>query len=129
MLLVPHPVILPHLPTYQHHVGHHPTPTPLLPPPAARPAWYDFLNSKPPPNYVAGLGRGATGFTTRSDNGPARAAPDLPARSASATAAPTVGHWRGRPPDEDDGEVDDGGDEEKGYDENQKFDEFKGKAH
>ncbi|CAI9109281.1 OLC1v1009073C1 [Oldenlandia corymbosa var. corymbosa] len=32
----------------------------------------DFLNTKPPPNYVAGLGRGATGFTTRSDIGPAR---------------------------------------------------------
>lgn len=29
---------------------------------------------KPPPGYVAGLGRGATGFTTRSDIGPARAA-------------------------------------------------------
>lgn len=27
---------------------------------------------KPPPGYVAGLGRGATGFTTRSDIGPAR---------------------------------------------------------
>ncbi|KAL6125494.1 hypothetical protein ACLB2K_073551 [Fragaria x ananassa] len=27
----------------------------------------DFLNSKPPANYVAGPGRGATGFTTRSD--------------------------------------------------------------
>jgi hypothetical protein len=26
----------------------------------------------PPTNYVAGLGRGATGFTTRSDIGPAR---------------------------------------------------------
>ncbi|KAH6821826.1 pre-mRNA splicing factor-like protein [Perilla frutescens var. hirtella] len=31
----------------------------------------DFFNSKPPSNYVAGLGRGATGFTTRSDIGPA----------------------------------------------------------
>mmetsp|Transcript_33560 Transcript_33560/g.94959 ORF Transcript_33560/g.94959 Transcript_33560/m.94959 type:complete len:924 (+) Transcript_33560:85-2856(+) len=31
-----------------------------------------------PSNYVAGLGRGATGFTTRSDIGPARAAPDMP---------------------------------------------------
>jgi pre-mRNA-processing factor 6 len=26
----------------------------------------------PPPGYVAGLGRGATGFITRSDIGPAR---------------------------------------------------------
>jgi pre-mRNA-processing factor 6 len=29
----------------------------------------DFLKKQPPPNYVAGLGRGATGFTTRSDVG------------------------------------------------------------
>jgi pre-mRNA-processing factor 6 len=44
---------------------------------------FNFLNSKPPANYVAGLGRGATGFTTRSDIGPARAAaPDLPDKSA-----------------------------------------------
>ena len=43
----------------------------------------EFLNTKPPPNYVAGLGRGATGFTTRSDIGSARAAPDLPDRSAT----------------------------------------------
>ncbi|GJM91116.1 hypothetical protein PR202_ga07460 [Eleusine coracana subsp. coracana] len=108
-----------------------PTPTPLPPPSvpaqpaaAARPARYDFLNSKPPANYVAGLGRGATGFTTRSDIGPARAAPDLPDRSAAA-AAPAIGRGRGKPPGEDDGD-DDGGDEEKGYDENQKFDEFEG---
>lgn len=31
-----------------------------------------FLTMAPPPNYVAGLGRGASGFTTRSDIGPAR---------------------------------------------------------
>ncbi|PWN28163.1 hypothetical protein BDZ90DRAFT_231922 [Jaminaea rosea] len=31
-----------------------------------------FLSMAPPPNYVAGLGRGASGFTTRSDIGPAR---------------------------------------------------------
>lgn len=36
---------------------------------------YDFLNQKAPENYVAGLGRGATGFTTRSDLGPAREGP------------------------------------------------------
>ncbi|RCV17769.1 hypothetical protein SETIT_3G246400v2 [Setaria italica] len=65
-------------------------------------------------------GRGATGFTTRSDIGPARAAPDLADRSAAA-AGPGVGHG-GKAPGEDDG----GGDEEKGYDENQKFDEFEG---
>ncbi len=32
----------------------------------------DFLHKKAPAGYVAGLGRGATGFTTRSDLGPAR---------------------------------------------------------
>ena len=30
------------------------------------------FNTSAPINYVAGLGRGATGFTTRSDIGPAR---------------------------------------------------------
>ncbi|KAL3821500.1 hypothetical protein ACJIZ3_007405 [Penstemon smallii] len=73
----------------------------------------EFLNSKPPPNYVAGLGRGATGFTTRSDIGPARANPDR-----SAAAGPIV---RGRGKCDDDQE-----DEEKGYNANQKFDEFEG---
>ena len=38
---------------------------------------------KPPPGYVPGLGRGAVGFTTRSDIGPARAsAPDAAAATA-----------------------------------------------
>lgn len=32
----------------------------------------DFIGKPAPANYVAGLGRGATGFTTRSDIGPAR---------------------------------------------------------
>ncbi|KAF2495352.1 hypothetical protein BU16DRAFT_572727 [Lophium mytilinum] len=35
----------------------------------------DFLSMEAPENYVAGLGRGATGFTTRSDLGPAREGP------------------------------------------------------
>ncbi|KAJ2891455.1 U4/U6 x U5 tri-snRNP complex subunit Prp1, partial [Coemansia aciculifera] len=34
----------------------------------------DFLGKPAPPGYVAGLGRGAAGFTTRSDIGPAREA-------------------------------------------------------
>lgn len=33
------------------------------------------MSQKAPENYVAGLGRGATGFTTRSDLGPAREGP------------------------------------------------------
>lgn len=36
---------------------------------------HDFLSQPAPENYVAGLGRGATGFTTRSDLGPARDGP------------------------------------------------------
>ncbi|KAJ2685762.1 U4/U6 x U5 tri-snRNP complex subunit Prp1 [Coemansia spiralis] len=36
------------------------------------PVTKDFLGKPAPPGYVAGLGRGATGFTTRSDIGPAR---------------------------------------------------------
>ncbi|CAH0014724.1 unnamed protein product [Clonostachys rhizophaga] len=35
----------------------------------------DFLSQPAPENYVAGLGRGATGFTTRSDLGPTREGP------------------------------------------------------
>lgn len=86
----------------------------------------DFLSTKPPANYVAGLGRGATGFTTRSDIGPARAAPDLPDRSAAAIGAPGasgVGRGRGKGLGEEEEEEEN---EEKGYDENQKFDEFEG---
>ncbi|XP_042501431.1 protein STABILIZED1 [Macadamia integrifolia] len=88
----------------------------------------EFLNSKPPPNYVAGLGRGATGFTTRSDIGPARAAPDLPDRSATtiggAATGAAVGRGRGKGPGGEEEEEDEA--DEKGYDENQKFDEFEG---
>lgn len=37
----------------------------------------DFIGKPAPANYVAGLGRGAAGFTTRSDIGPARETQDL----------------------------------------------------
>lgn len=58
----------------------------------------DFLKQKAPENYVAGLGRGATGFTTRSDLGPAREGPSneqiqeaLAKRAAAlGAAAPTA---------------------------------------
>ncbi|GFZ05692.1 pre-mRNA splicing factor-like protein [Actinidia rufa] len=114
-------------------VGHNSTLTLLFPllggmqapvPPKAR---LEFLNTKPPPNYVAGLGRGATGFTTRSDIGPARAAPDLPDRSATTiggVGAAGVGRGRGKGPGEEEEEEEEA--EDKGYDENQKFDEFEG---
>lgn len=36
----------------------------------------DFLNMKPPPNYKPGVGRGATGFTTRADLAPLTGVPD-----------------------------------------------------
>jgi len=44
-------------------------------------------NSAAPINYVAGLGRGATGFTTRSDIGPARVAPEADGGAAGAAPA------------------------------------------
>ncbi|KAK3077919.1 hypothetical protein LTS18_008911, partial [Coniosporium uncinatum] len=54
-----------------------------------------FLNLPAPENYVAGLGRGATGFTTRSDLGPAREGPseeqikEALAKRAAQIGAPT----------------------------------------
>ncbi|KAE9586254.1 putative PRP1 splicing factor, pre-mRNA-processing factor 6/Prp1/STA1 [Lupinus albus] len=103
--------------------------TPLLgrtQPPSAAKLRFDFLNSKPPSNYVAGLGRGGTGFTTRSNIGPSNAVPDSPDRSATtigaAPTAPNVGVGRGKGGEDE--EEDEG--EDKGYDENHKFDEFEG---
>ncbi|KAJ2644891.1 U4/U6 x U5 tri-snRNP complex subunit Prp1 [Coemansia sp. RSA 1694] len=49
----------------------------------------DFLGKLAPPGYVAGLGRGATGFTTRSDIGPAREAAN------AANAAKAAGNASG----------------------------------
>ncbi|GAO49931.1 hypothetical protein SAICODRAFT_97686 [Saitoella complicata NRRL Y-17804] len=43
----------------------------------------DFLSMEAPANYVAGLGRGATGFTTRSDIGPAKEGPSEEAIKAA----------------------------------------------
>jgi pre-mRNA-processing factor 6 len=43
----------------------------------------DFNALKPPPGYVAGAGRGAAGFTTRSDLGPSMPAPDMPVDSTT----------------------------------------------
>lgn len=36
-----------------------------------------FLDQEPPPGYVAGIGRGATGFTTRADTGNSKIDPGL----------------------------------------------------
>ncbi|OJJ43306.1 hypothetical protein ASPZODRAFT_28606 [Penicilliopsis zonata CBS 506.65] len=63
----------------------------------------DFLSQPAPENYVAGLGRGATGFTTRSDLGPAREGPTpeqiqaaLTKRAQLLGAAPPTAYGGGR---------------------------------
>lgn len=76
----------------------------------------DFLNQPAPENYVAGLGRGATGFTTRSDLGPAREGPSedqikeaLAKRAAQlGAAAPTAyGATEKKDDDEDESQFQD----------------------
>ena len=71
----------------------------------------DFLSQPAPENYVAGLGRGATGFTTRSDLGPAREGPSeeqmkelLAKRAAALGAAPPTAYGAAdkKPADDDD---------------------------
>ncbi|KAI3378242.1 hypothetical protein SNEBB_006096 [Seison nebaliae] len=51
----------------------------------------NFIGMQAPLGYVPGLGRGATGFTTRSDIGPAREPTDTTDRNASQQAGPSVG--------------------------------------
>ncbi|KAL9106495.1 MAG: hypothetical protein Q9227_008474 [Pyrenula ochraceoflavens] len=72
----------------------------------------DFLNQPAPENYVAGLGRGATGFTTRSDLGPGREGPSpeqiqeaLAKRAAQLGAAPPTAY--GAPEKREENEEDD----------------------
>ena len=62
--------------------------------------------SKPaPPNYIAGLGRGASGFTTRSDIGPAREGTDDGAALAAAMlAAQGIVQRNEKDEDEEDGD-------------------------
>jgi hypothetical protein len=50
----------------------------------------DFNALRAPTGYVAGMGRGAAGFTTRSDIGPSMPAPDVQADKAS-----VAGRWEG----------------------------------
>ena len=76
------------------------------------PARLDFLDQPAPDNYVAGLGRGATGFTTRSDLGPAREGPSedemkelLAKRAQQLGAAPPTAY--GAPEKKDDDAADD----------------------
>ena len=69
----------------------------------------DFLSQPAPENYVAGLGRGATGFTTRSDLGPAREGPSeeqmkelLAKRAQQLGAAPPTAYGATEKKEEDD---------------------------
>ena len=72
----------------------------------------DFLSQQAPENYVAGLGRGATGFTTRSDLGPAREGPSeeqikeaLAKRAQQLGTAPPTAYGAGKKkPDEEEDE-------------------------
>eukprot|EP01039_Chlorochromonas_danica_P020339 gene20339-24815_t len=73
-------------------------------------------NTPAPANYVAGIGRGALGFTTRSDIGPARAATALPDVSTGAAPAGYVA-GRGRGQGEAAPEVDRADYSESNYDE------------
>ena len=80
----------------------------------------DFLSQPAPENYVAGLGRGATGFTTRSDLGPAREGPTpeqiqaaLAKRAQLLGAAPPTAYGAGREKG--------GKDEEKEEEEDERF--------
>ena len=91
----------------------------------------DFLSQPAPENYVAGLGRGATGFTTRSDLGPAREGPSedqikeaLAKRAAQlGAAAPTA---YGAPPEKKD---EDEGDDERFQDPENEVGLFAGGAY
>uniref|UniRef100_A0A914Q462 PRP1 splicing factor N-terminal domain-containing protein n=1 Tax=Panagrolaimus davidi TaxID=227884 RepID=A0A914Q462_9BILA len=65
----------------------------------------NFIGMPAPSGYVAGVGRGATGFTTRSDIGPARDT-DVPpmAEAMAAAAAPTPAAPAAKKPKLDDDE-------------------------
>lgn len=61
-----------------------------------------FLGMPAPAGYVAGVGRGATGFTTRSDIGPGMSGAEMPMEEQMA-AAPAAK----KPRDDDDHEAED----------------------
>lgn len=69
-----------------------------------------FLGMPAPAGYVAGVGRGATGFTTRSDIGPARDTSDFPIEEKTVTASTTASAIPAKKPrgdDEEEGETED----------------------
>ena len=57
-----------------------------------------FMGMTAPAGYVAGVGRGATGFTTRSDIGPGVDLPIEPGMAAAAAAAGAPAAPSGAPP-------------------------------
>ncbi|KAK9898421.1 hypothetical protein P389DRAFT_166923 [Cystobasidium minutum MCA 4210] len=63
---------------------------------------YAFLRMEAPSSYVAGLGRGASGFTTRSDIGPAREGPTSSEAAEALARGEKPGASAGN--DEDDGD-------------------------
>ena len=79
---------------------------------AAAAAKNHFLGMPAPLGYVAGVGRGATGFTTRSDIGPAREASDV---SDDRHAPPTAKKPRKKDDDDDENLNESNYDEFTGY--------------
>lgn len=61
-----------------------------------------FLGLPGPLGYVAGVGRGATGFTTRSDIGPARDSTDVPDDRHAGTSTAAKQHHKKDEDDEED---------------------------
>jgi len=68
-----------------------------------------WMDQEPPVNYVAGMGRGATGFTTRSDIGPAKM--ELPTVGESTAKETTSSSSK-----KDDGENDNDKEDGENYD-------------
>ncbi|EFJ46600.1 hypothetical protein VOLCADRAFT_62457 [Volvox carteri f. nagariensis] len=91
---------------------------PTRPMPKAPTTKVDFNSLKAPSGYVPGLGRGAAGFTTRSDIGPARAG-GLDALKGGNPSSPLSFPFRKAPGSKA------GGDNEEALDDT-KFDEFMG---
>lgn len=71
-----------------------------------------FIGKPAPLGYVAGLGRGATGFTTRSDIGPARDATDIPDEAQQAALQTQMMRHKKRDDDDEDEDLN-----ESNYDE------------
>ncbi|CAK7197578.1 U4/U6 x U5 tri-snRNP complex subunit Prp1 [Sporothrix eucalyptigena] len=73
----------------------------------------DFLNQKPPENYVAGVGRGATSFVTRSDLGPSHDGPTDEQMKAAIAKRSLQLQNKANGRDSKDDEKDDGADDDR----------------